>query len=282
MKKLHKLVKISKKSKKTTIFIKRRSVLKSLLLLIPTVTLFILFVIPMNPVHGRVVNEGNLFGAGFCVAVALLWIFYPLIKRKKVTRIIFRVIMGLISAGLAWTVFLSINMLIAMGKQPPSALDDCTVIVLGCRVQNGVPSTMYYQRLVSARDYLKENETVMCVTTGGYGVGEAYSEAETGRSWLIRNNINESRIYLEDESKNTLDNLGFAREVIAEEGLSENIVIVSDGFHLWRAKMTAEKLFGGDVYVIPAKTSPPILLPTYWVREMFAITRDFINPRLFQ
>jgi len=140
---------------------------------------------------------------------------------------------------------------------------------------------MLASRLRAARDYMNENEAVMCVTTGGYGEGQPISEAETGKNWLVRNDICESRIYLEDASTNTLDNLTFARDVILEEDLPQDIVIASDGFHLWRAKMVAEGLgFEGQIYVIPAKTSPWFLLPTYWTREMFAITRDFINPRI--
>jgi len=159
---------------------------------------------------------------------------------------------------------------------PPNPDDDYTVIVLGCHVQNGVPSTMLTSRLKTAQDFLYENEAVMCVTTGGYGIGQPVSEAETSKNWLVRNEICESRIFLEDESTSTLENLVYADFIIHDEELPENIVIVSDGFHLWRAKMIAEELRFDKVYVIPAPTTPAHLLPTYWVREMLAITHYIV------
>ncbi|MCL1832106.1 MAG: YdcF family protein, partial [Oscillospiraceae bacterium] len=73
-------------------------------------------------------------------------------------------------------------------------------------------------------------------------------------------------------SVNTEENLRFASDIIAEENLPRNIVIISDGFHLWRAQMLAEDLFD-EVRVIPSQTPYPVIT-TYWVREWFALTRD--------
>jgi uncharacterized SAM-binding protein YcdF (DUF218 family) len=263
---------------------KHRSPLLSALLLLPVTALLISFLIPMRI---RIVNEGNILGAGFCAGVILLWLLYPLIKRNKRTLLALRILTGLITAGLIYATVLTIGMLTTMWwKTPPeirtpSEHQQYTIIVLGCHVQNGIPSTMLVQRLITAHDFLSEYEAVQCVTTGGYGAGQAYSEAEVSRNWLVRRDVCESRIFLEDSSTNTFQNLTFARDVINEHDLPQNVIIVSDGFHLWRASMVAETLFDGEVYVIPAKTRPAFLLPTYWVREWFALTRDFINPELF-
>jgi uncharacterized SAM-binding protein YcdF (DUF218 family) len=250
---------------------KNRSKRKAALLLIPTLILLLWFV---TPAFVGIVNAGNIFGAGFCVGVILLWAFCPLIKQKKLLRIFFRIIIALIIAGFAWATFLSINMLIAMGNTP-NPDKDCTVIVLGCQVRNGVPSRMFVQRLTAALNFMDENEAVMCVTTGGYGQNQPVSEAEVGRNWLIGNDVKESRIFLENSSTNTFENLTLARDIILQEGLPQDVVIVSDGFHLWRATMTAEDLFGA-VYVISART-PITAIPTYWVREWFALTRDIVK-----
>jgi len=153
---------------------------------------------------------------------------------------------------------------------------DYTVIILGCQVRNGVPSQMLVQRLDVARNFMSENETVMCVTTGGYGPNQPVSEARVGKDWLVQNNIEKSRIYLEDNSTNTRENLIFAHDIIIKEDLPRNVIIVSDGFHLHRAKEIAKELFDG-VCVIPVQTRPVIAIPTYWVREWFALTRDYIS-----
>jgi uncharacterized SAM-binding protein YcdF (DUF218 family) len=196
-------------------------------------------------------------------------------NHKKIKTIILRIITGLITAGVIWAVFLSINMIIAMNNPPPPG-NGYTVIILGCRVNDGVPSQMLVRRLNAALGFLHENEAVACVTTGGYGENQSYSEARVGKNWLIMNDIDESRIFLEDASVNTRGNLNYAYEIITQEQLPENVIIVSDGFHLWRATRTARDLFG-DVYVIPAQTRPVRVLPYYWVREWLALTRDIIT-----
>jgi uncharacterized SAM-binding protein YcdF (DUF218 family) len=259
-------------------YLKSRSLPKALILLLPTFTLLLLFLAPMTV---RIINDGNILGSLFCTGVIMLWALYPFIKRNKYTRLALRITVGLIIAGFAWAIFLSVNMLIAMSKTPP-AEGDYTVIVLGCHVQNGVPSTMLVQRLRTAHSFLQENETVV-VTTGGYGIGQPYSEAYVSRNWLVRNDICDSRIFLEDASTSTLENLWFARRIIFDEELPRNIVIVSDGFHLWRAKLIAEDFLQFEnVRVIPAKTNPPTLLPTYWAREMLALTDYFFRKLLYE
>jgi uncharacterized SAM-binding protein YcdF (DUF218 family) len=260
-------------------YIKSRSFIKSALLLIPVTVMLVWFILPITTIG--IINEGNAFGIIFCSGVILAWILFPFIQRKKVLRIMFNVLLILVIAGIVWAAFLTICMLVIMNVNQPNvkALEkrDYTVIVLGCHVQNGVPSTMLAERLATAGNFMSEHEAVMCVTTGGYGIGQPYSEAEVGKNWLARNGIDTSRIFLEDSSVNTRENLIYARDVIVENGLPQNVIIVSDGFHLWRAKMIAENLFD-SVYTIPAKTRPFTLAPTYWVREWLALTRDFIYP----
>jgi uncharacterized SAM-binding protein YcdF (DUF218 family) len=261
--------------------IRNRSKVKAILLLTPTAALLTVFLLPMSV---RIINHGNVLGAVFCLGVILLWTVFPIIKQSRMLMIAFRILLGLIVAGFIWAMFLSVNMIVAMRDTPPVSDDSYTVIVLGCHVQNGVPSTMLTSRLKTAKGYLQENEAVMAVTTGGYGVGQRVSEAETGKNWLVHNEICESRIFLEDRSTSTLENLLYARVVVGTQELPRNIVIVSDGFHLWRAKLMAEDLEKSsllgisvfeEIYVIPAPTTPPHLIPTYWVREWFALTYYF-------
>jgi len=244
---------------------------KGLFILIPSDILFLIFLIPM---FSGIVNAGNIAGIIFCVCVDLLWLFYPLIKRVRGLFVAFKASMAVLAVGLCYVAVLSVNMAVtASEKYIP---ERATVVVLGCHVRpNGVPSRMLRERLEAALELLLEDESLLCVVTGGQGPNEPATEASIMRDWLVRNGIAEERIFLEDKSTNTHENLKFAYNVIVENNLSQNIVIVSDGFHLSRAKNYGLKLDFNKVAVYAAKTDL-IVLPTYWVREWFAITREVL------
>ena len=89
------------------------------------------------------------------------------------------------------------------------------------------------------------------------------------KDYLVSKGISENRIFMEDKSVSTQQNLSYSREIIGKNNLSDNITIVTDGFHQYRAEMFAKKQ-GIETYSISGYTTW-WLVPTYWVREWFAI-----------
>ena len=89
------------------------------------------------------------------------------------------------------------------------------------------------------------------------------------KDWLVEKGISPDRIYMEDKSVNTEENLSFSKKIIDENGLPQRITIVTDGFHQLRADILAERI-GIESRNISAKTKW-YLLPTYWVREWFGV-----------
>jgi len=79
---------------------------------------------------------------------------------------------------------------------------------------------------------------------------------------------------MEDKSTSTDENLRFSLEKMQENGLSGSVTIVTSEFHQLRAKMIAAEYFS-ESYAVSAPTAW-YLLPTYWVREWFGITYQFI------
>ena len=77
---------------------------------------------------------------------------------------------------------------------------------------------------------------------------------------------------MEDKSGNTAENIAFSGEIIEQEGLPDEIVIVTDAFHQYRAEILAEKN-GLTSYSRSCKTRTE-LIPTYWVREWFALVKE--------
>ena len=156
-------------------------------------------------------------------------------------------------------------MIKAMNDAPPD--DNTTLVVLGCRVKKGRPSNMLKRRLEAAYDYLSKHDSVNVVVSGGQGEDEIISEAQCMKEYLIEKGIDPGRIYIEDRSVNTEENIRLSMNLIEKQGLCSDITIVTDGFHQLRAELIAKKL-GINVSHISASTRW-YLLPSYWVREWY-------------
>lgn len=155
----------------------------------------------------------------------------------------------------------------ALGRQPSGTE---TVIVLGCRVYGERPSLMLRERIDAAYEYLREHPDAVCVLSGGKGSGETISEAECMYRCLTQKGIAPERLYREDRSASTRENLKFSLEIMKENALAEDIAIVTNEFHEYRAGKVAQELMSGEISAVPSRTAW-WLLPTYYVRELYGI-----------
>ena len=152
--------------------------------------------------------------------------------------------------------------------------ENATAVVLGCRVYGERASLSLVERLEAAYAYLEENPEAVCVVSGGQGPGEDISEAECMYRWLVTKGIDESRIYKEEQSTSTDENIGFSKKVIEENGLEENIAIVTSEYHSYRAGIIAKE---NDLSFGTAPGQTAIwLFPTFYVRELYAILAEWI------
>ena len=176
---------------------------------------------------------------------------------------------ALLGAGLALLAAMLVMMAVQAGNRPGP--EDCTVVVLGCQVSaNGEPTVMLRDRIDAAYDYLTAHPESRCVASGGQNDNEPISEASCIRNTLVARGIHPDRIYLEDRSRSTEENLTFSAELIRKEGLPTRVAIASDNFHQLRAAVWARR--GGlDPWSIGCVTWWP-LSPGYWAREAAAVT----------
>lgn len=214
-------------------------------------------------------NAGSLLGTllfGGIIAVTLLWRRIAGLWKKAAGRV-FLIIFGVIAAaGLGLCVFFSVNMAVYAERDCDSA--DC-VIVLGCQVLGETPTDMLCDRLDAALELLEENPEALCVVSGGQGNLEDISEAEAMRRYLNAHGIADERIITEDRSTTTDENIRFTAELLSEIGISDNITIVTNEFHQYRADIFARRA-GLTVGHHSARTSPRLLL-NQWVREWGAL-----------
>ncbi|MCR4862900.1 MAG: YdcF family protein [Ruminococcus sp.] len=243
--------------------------------IIPALISFALLLVFIAPLFKHIVNIGNIFGMAVSGALTLAFIFYgrtagrlKALWESTAGKVAVCICGGLAALFVVYALTVSVFMVRSSAKRPANS--DTTLIVLGCRAKNGYPSRMLRMRLDAAGKFLEENGGVNVVVSGGKGKDEATTEAWAMKQYLVSKGIAPERIFMEDKSVNTEQNLRYSMDIIRQEGLSQNVTIVTDGYHQLRAKMIAKKIGIDDNCAISADTSK-ILLPTYWVREWFAI-----------
>lgn len=195
---------------------------------------------------------------------------YLILASGKVKNII----MGIIALGILS--FLAVEIIIIASAIPTKKTDSDYLVVLGAGLRGEVPSLTLLQRLDRSLEYIKNNPNIKVVVSGGQGVGETITEAEAMKRYLTAHGVNEESIIKEDKSTNTSENLKFTARILKEMNKKENvkITIVTSDFHVFRSKFLAERNgFNADGYGVISKL---ILMPTYYVREYFAVIKSFI------
>lgn len=123
---------------------------------------------------------------------------------------------------------------------PYAGVEGDWVVVLGARLQDDQVAPGHARRLRRAAALYRADPRRRILLVGGR-TGGRVSEAERGREWLIELGIPASRLAIEDQSLNTLDNLRNARQLLAD--LRERpFVLVSSRYHLARSQALARGL----------------------------------------
>lgn len=213
---------------------------------------------------------------GLIIALGVFWKKFCTLVKRLWSRIFGKIAACVIGAAAAFAagicVFFSVNMILCSEKP----LDKTeAVIILGCQVRGEEPSVMLKNRLDAALEVLRENPEAVCIASGGKGDRENISEAECMRRYLIANGIEDERIFTEDKSASTEENLAFSREILGNLGISDNIMIVTSEFHQYRAAIYAKKN-GLQTGAHSAKT-PVLNLLNYWVREWGTLVIAYIR-----
>ena len=159
-------------------------------------------------------------------------------------------------------------------REAPASEREPVVIVLGCQVRNGAPSLLLQARIDAAYEYLTAHPGAYCIASGGKGADEAFAEAKCIRDELVKRGIEESRIFVEDRSTSTRENMLFSKEIMEREDLGDTAVIVTNAWHELRAQMIASDL--GLLCGGYGASTAWWLLPSYYLRELFGIIYQIV------
>ncbi len=219
------------------------------------------------------VGSGTLFWL-IWEAIGAFFLLWALLIHKgffdshKKIKILFHVLLVVSAAVLASFCGMIAGQFTAKGE---SNLD--YIIILGAQVREDGPSVVLRYRLDTAIDYLNENPDTICIVSGGQGTNEPFSEAEGMSDYLMENGIEKSRILLEDESTNTIENIQNSKALM--ELPYNGVGIVTNNFHVFRAVQIA-KVQGLEGVCGIASDSNALYLPNNVLRECCGILKDWI------
>lgn len=124
-----------------------------------------------------------------------------------------------------------------LGAKSPG---DC-LMVMGSKVlQNGKPDLMMRERVQKAAEVYQDSYHAVIVT-GGSIDPQVKEESAVLKQELIKRGVPPERIWEEDQSTSTYENLVFSKPILEAQTCSE-LDVVSHAFHLARVKLTAERL----------------------------------------
>jgi uncharacterized SAM-binding protein YcdF (DUF218 family) len=109
------------------------------------------------------------------------------------------------------------------------------IVVLGAAEYNGRPSPVLRARLDHAFELFQKGLAPLILTSGGAGGDPQYTEGQVGRDYLVRRGIPSEDIVVEGEGDSTVHTIFAVSEIMRRMGL-RSAIIVSDGYHIYRAK----------------------------------------------
>ena len=196
--------------------------------------------------------------------------------KRKYKAVIFVVLGIVLLIGIA-AVSLSVYMVKATEKNIFTAdtfkndeKADC-ILILGAGVKDGKPKPMLRDRLLTGIELYKSGAAEKIIMSGDHGRAD-YDEVNVMRAFALEQGVSAEDIFLDHAGFSTYDSVYRAKNIFG----AENIIIVSQKYHLYRALYISEKL---DVKAAGVSAN----LNTYGgqlqrdIREIIARDKDFFK-----
>jgi uncharacterized SAM-binding protein YcdF (DUF218 family) len=126
-------------------------------------------------------------------------------------------------------------------------------VILGASVWNDKPSPVFQERINHGIWLYKNGYVKYLIFTGGTGKYSNVSESFVAMNYTIENSIPIEKIFIEEKSRVTFENIFYARNIIRDNNFAK-IIIVSDPLHMKRAITMARDL-NLNVYPSPTPTT---------------------------
>jgi uncharacterized SAM-binding protein YcdF (DUF218 family) len=137
------------------------------------------------------------------------------------------------------------------------------ILILGAAEYRGRPSPVLRGRLDHGLELYHEKKAPLILTTGGAGGDPVFTEGSVGRDYLVRRGVPSESIIVETEGESTAHSIAAAGEIMRRMDL-KSCIVVSDGYHIYRAKKMLEAA-GFAVYGSPRPSAPQSGLKQWWL-----------------
>jgi uncharacterized SAM-binding protein YcdF (DUF218 family) len=128
------------------------------------------------------------------------------------------------------------------------------IVVMGAAQYNGRPSSVLAARLDHALTLYEEGCAPVIIVTGGKMEGDVYTEAGASEQYLLDRGVPQHAILKEDDGTDTWESMEAVGRIARGREI-ETVLIVSDGFHLFRSDRMAGAV-GLEAYTSAAPDSP--------------------------
>ncbi len=245
-------------------------------------------------IFNKIFNEGSAAAIIFAAGAAFCAFFRNIEEKCGAAEVVIDlaadVLLVLLCVAFAAGLIISLPMLVAilrhrirLGKLLKKTDNEglTAIIILGCRLVGESPTGALKRRVDLGLKLLNSDDNIIAVVSGGQGSDEKMSEAVAMRNYITeKHGIDMSRIITEDKSSTTYENLAYSMPLINEYCKNngrrlDKIIIVSDGFHLFRANLIARKQGIEDV-CCAGSVAINAALPVHWIRELLAVLKFFM------
>ena len=197
------------------------------------------------------------------------------------------VLLVLVAAGVL--AFGALEVYIGLHSRDSVAGQPQTMVIFGCQVKPDGPSILLRDRLDTALSYWKDHPEIRIVVSGGKGDDEHQSEAQAMYDYLTAHGVSDAKILMEDQSRNTHQNIRNTLELLDGGPFWDSIVtpgqcryvLVSSDFHLARILMLWGRAAGrlDNVSTLPAPVSHAPSRVQMTFREPLALVKSFLFDR---
>jgi len=153
------------------------------------------------------------------------------------------------------------------------------IVVLGASQYNGTPSPVFAARLDHAVTLYDEHVAPHIVTVGGKEPGDVYTEAGSGKTYLVAHGVPRSAIIAVPVGRDTLSSLR-AVDLQFKAHHWTSAVLVTDPWHCLRSRTMARYL-GIKADTSPERTGPAVASRSVEVRYIARETEAYIYFEIF-
>ena len=160
-------------------------------------------------------------------------------------------LLAVLLLGVGWA---AVVVAVAVHAARDQATGADAIVVLGAAQYNGRPSPVFRARLDHAATLYQRGFAPVVLVTGDVGPRDSLNEANVGRDYLVRLGLPGEAVLPLAGGHDTYTSLEQVRRWFQGKD-SRRVLLVSDGFHMLRLRIIAERL---DLtpYTSPAPGSP--------------------------